>query len=71
MVTAPILVFPDWTKLFHVHVDASGIALGIVLTQPAEGGIDHPIAYSSRKLSTAEKIYTTTEREGLAMVYVL
>ena len=55
MVTAPILVFPDWNKPFHVHVDASGITLGIVLTQPGEGGIDHPIAYSSRKLSTAKK----------------
>src|SRR5271156_4547176 len=71
MVTAPILVFPDWNKPFHVHVDASGIALGVVLTQPGEGGIDHPIAYSSKKLSTAEKNYTTTEREGLAMVYAL
>ena len=66
MVTTPILVFPDWNKPFHVHVYAAGIALGIVLTQPGEGGIDHPIAYSSRKLSTAEKNYTTTEREGLA-----
>ena len=27
MVTAPILVFPDWEKAFHVHVDASTIAL--------------------------------------------
>ena len=71
MVTTPILLFPDWTKPFHVHVDASSIALGIVLTQPREGGIDHPITYSSRKLSTAEKNYTTTEREGLAMVYAL
>src|SRR5271156_3220752 len=71
MVTAPILVFPDWNKPFHVHVDASGIALGVVLTQPGEGVIDHPIAYSSRKLSTTEKNYTTTEREGLAMVYAL
>ena len=61
MVIAPILVFPDWNKPFHVHVDASGIALGIVLTQPGEGGIDHPITYSSRKLSTAEKNYTTIE----------
>ena len=71
MVTAPILVFPYWNKPFHVHVDASGIALGIVFTQLGEGGIDHPITYSSRKLSTAEKNYTTTEREGLAMVYAL
>ena len=71
MATAPILVFPDWKKEFHVHVDASSIALGIVLTQPGEGAIDHPIAFSSRKLSTTKKKYTTTEREGLAMVYAL
>jgi hypothetical protein len=34
MVTTPILVFPDWTKEYHVHVDASSIALGDVLAQP-------------------------------------
>lgn len=32
MVTASILVFSDWKKGFHVHVDASCIALGEVLT---------------------------------------
>ena len=71
MVTAPILVFPDWKKPFHVPVDASSIALGIILAQPGEGGTDHPIAFASRKLSLAEKNYTTTKREGLAMVYAL
>jgi hypothetical protein len=71
MVTAPILVFPDWSKEFHVHVDASAIALGAVLTQPGEGDIDHPIAFASRKLSDSEQNYNTTEREGLAMVYAL
>ena len=55
MVMAPILVFPDWNKEFHVHVDASSIALGIVLVQLGEGHIDHPISFASRKLSTAEK----------------
>jgi hypothetical protein len=34
MVTVPIMVFPDWSKEFHVHVDASSIALGVVLAQP-------------------------------------
>jgi hypothetical protein len=71
MVTGPILVFPDWSKELNVHVDASSIALGAVLAQPSAGDIDHPIAFSSRKLSTAKRNYTTTEREGLAMVYAL
>jgi hypothetical protein len=43
LVTTSILVFPDWTKIFHVHVDASSIALGVILVQPDEGNIDYPI----------------------------
>jgi hypothetical protein len=71
MVSAPILVFPDWEKTFHVHVDASAIALGAILVQPGAGDLDHPIAFASRKLSYSEQNYNTTEREGLAMVYAL
>jgi len=50
IVTTPILVFPDWNKEFHVHVDASCIALGAVLTQPGTGDIDHLIAFASIKI---------------------
>jgi hypothetical protein len=49
-----------------MHVDASSIALGIVLVQPKENHIDHLVYFSSRKLSNSEKNYTTTEHEGLA-----
>ena len=71
MVTAPILVFPDGSKEFHMHVDAYSIALGVVLARLRAGDIDHPLAFASRNLSTIEINYTTTEREGLAMVYAL
>jgi hypothetical protein len=37
IVTAPILVFTDWEKTFHVHVDASAITLGAILVQPGAG----------------------------------
>ena len=61
MVIALILVFPDWKFPFHVHVDASSIALGVILAQPGEGLV-HPIAFSRRKLSLAERNYTIIER---------
>jgi hypothetical protein len=50
MVTTPILVILDWEKKFHVHVDASVIALGVILVQPGARDLDHPIAFASRKL---------------------
>jgi hypothetical protein len=71
MVTTPILVFPDWEKEFHVHVDAYEIELGAVLTHPREGDIDQPITFSRRKLSYSKHNYNTKKREGLAMVYAL
>ena len=71
MVIAPILVFPNWKKEFHVHVDASPITLGVLLAQLGEGSIDNHILFASIKLSTMEKNYTTTKREGLSMVYTL
>jgi hypothetical protein len=64
MVTTPILVFPDWENTFHVHVDASSIALGAILAQPRVGEMDHPISFASRKLSESDHNYNTTEREA-------
>ena len=71
MASAPILAFPDWKKEFHVHFDVSSTALGVVLAQLGEGDIDHSIAFVSWKLSSREKNYTTTEREGMTMVYAV
>jgi len=51
--------------MFHVHINTSSIALGTVLTQPGEKNMDHSVYYASRKLSNAERNYTTTEREAL------
>ena len=54
-----------------MHIDASGIAIGAILTQPGDDGMDYPIVYSSRKLNKAERNYSTTEREALGMVFAL
>jgi hypothetical protein len=71
LTTTPILVTPNWTMEFHVHYDASNIAIGAVLAQNIHGDRDSPIHYASRLLNNAEKNYSTTEREALAMIYLV
>ena len=71
LISAPILKAPDWNKIFHVHIDASAYAIRCILAQPHENNMDFPVSYSSRQLNSTEKKYTTTEREGLSMVYAI
>ena len=69
LTTAPVLAFPDESRPFSIHCDASGDAIGAVLVQTDETGLDHPIAYISRLLNRAERNYPITEQEALAVVW--
>lgn len=70
LVSAPVLSCPDYTKPFEVHTDASSYGIGAMLTQSI-GGKEHPIAYMSKSLTAAEKNYSITERETLAVLIAL
>ena len=67
LITQPILAFPDFTMPFIVSTDASGTAIGAILSQ-VQGGTERVIAYWSRQLQKAERNYSTVEREALAVV---
>lgn len=54
LASAPILRSPNWDLAFHVHMDASGFAIGSILTQLGEHKMDYPIYFSSRQLNKAE-----------------
>jgi hypothetical protein len=68
LTSQPILQYPDFSKEFILTTDASNQGLGAVLSQ-GEIGKDLPIAYVSRNLNNAEKNYTTSEKELLAIVW--
>ena len=69
LVTVPVLAYPCFTKDFTLETDASILGLGAVLSQKQEDGKLHPIAYASRALNPAEKNYSVTELETLAVVW--
>jgi hypothetical protein len=69
LTTAPILAYPNYEKPFLLYTDACVTGLGAVLSQNDEAGQEHPIVFLSRSLTDAEKNYTITELECLAIVW--
>ncbi|WP_435325966.1 Ty3/Gypsy family RNase HI domain-containing protein, partial [Klebsiella pneumoniae] len=67
----PILRAPDFDRPFVIAVDASRVGVGAVLFQSDDNGIEHPVSYFSKKLSRAQRNYSTIEQELLAIVLAL
>ena len=65
---APILVHPNFNKEFTVQTDASALGLGAVLSQKDNDGRETIIRYASRRTNDAEKSYSATNLECLAVV---
>jgi len=65
-----ILIHPDFEKPFVLWCDASSVGAGAVLTQNKGEGC-RPVAYASCTFDKAQRNYSTTQREGLAVVWAV
>ncbi|GFY34668.1 retrovirus-related Pol polyprotein from transposon 17.6 [Trichonephila clavipes] len=63
---APVLQLPNFLEQFNLFTDASGVGIGTVLNQN-----QRPISFASRTLNKAERNYTVTELEFLAVIWAL
>jgi len=70
LISVPIISAPDWSKQFEIMCDSSDFAIGAILGQRIDNK-EHVIYYPSRTLNDAQLIYTTTNKEFLAVVFAL
>ena len=81
LMSKPILKFPDFSRDFIVHTDASGYGIGAVLAQMQRspesadqedpGDVEVVIAYTSKHLDDRQAKWSTTEKEAFAIIHAI
>lgn len=66
MTEALVIRLPDFSKVFEIACDASGIGIGVILSQEGQ-----PITYFSEKLNKAKQKYSNYERKFYIVVQAL
>ena len=70
-ISAPVLILANFSEPFILETDASSNGLGAVLSQKAEDGKYHPVAYASRTLKGGEVNYHSSKLEFLALKWAV
>ena len=74
LITSPILCFPDFSREFIIHTDASGYGVGAVLGQVHNVNgkeCEVVIAYYSKHLKPTQQAWGVTEREAYAIILAI
>jgi len=69
VITSPdvLLYYPDWSKPFHVHADASKLSVGAVVMQEDDQQCLRPLQYATQAFSPTQQRRDTREPELYAV----
>ncbi|KAF8755117.1 hypothetical protein RHS01_05431 [Rhizoctonia solani] len=68
---SPVLIHSNPKLPYYLETDASGVAMGAILSQRGPDNWLHPIAYMSKSFSGAKANYNTHNKELLAIIKAL
>ena len=71
LVSPMVMAHPDVNKPYKLYTDACDYAIGGILCQLDEKGVERVIQYISHQLNPIQRRYATIEKEAYALVYAL
>ena len=71
LTTDPVMAHPRTDLPYTLHTDACGYAVGAILCQRHEDGIEHVVQYVSHQLSGSQLNWAVCEKEAYAVVYAV
>ena len=69
--SSEVMAYPDVNKPYKLYTDACDYAIGGILVQEDDNGIERPIQYVSKQLPERKTKYATIEKEAYAIVKCL
>lgn len=66
--TSPVLASPQFDNPFIMHIDASDLRAGAVLSQVGPDGLEHHVYYFSLKFDKAQTSYSVVEKKVLCLI---
>lgn len=67
----PVLIHPDFDLSFILFTNASNVTIKAILSQQDSNLVNHLVAYYNKILSRADRNYSVTEREWLAVLLTI
>lgn len=71
LTSAKVMAYPQVNKPFKLFTDACDYAVGAILVQDDDDGVERPIHYLSHQLTDVQRRWATIEKEAYAIIYAL
>jgi transposase InsO family protein len=71
LVSKRVMAYPDPHRPYKLYTDACNYAIGGILVQVDQNGIERPIQYISHQLSSTQRKWATIEKEAYAVIYAI
>ena len=71
LISPPVMAYPRLDLPYRLYTDACNYAIGGILVQEHEDGIEHVIQYVSHQLNGPQSRYSVIEKEAYAVIYCI